>query len=420
METFVQATLPPKAVAPTAFNPLLPGFKEDPHPFFHKLRSEDPVHWSPVFQIWVLTRYADVLSALREERLSANGRNWENYEKYFMRNGEPPPSSARVYRNWMLQLDPPDHTRLRALVSKAFTPRVVEAMRTRIQQVTDDLLDRVQGRSAMDVVKDLAYPLPIIVIADMLGAPPADYERIKKWSTDLLPSFSPALSKEQLAEVSRSASEFASYVQNLIAARRQKPGNELIDGLIAARDGANRLTDDELVSTCVLLVVAGHLTTVQLVARGILLLLKNPEQMARLRKQPELIGSAVEEMLRLEAPLQVVNRPALNDFQIEGKTIRKGQMVLLSLAAANRDPAQFSDPDCFDIMRTPNRHLAFGYGLHFCPGAPLARLEAEIAIGTLLRRQAIIRLTDAKLEHEPSLLLRGLKSLPVSLIEGTA
>jgi pimeloyl-[acyl-carrier protein] synthase len=418
METSVQATLPPKAVATAAYNPLLPGFKEDPHPFFHRLRSEDPVHWSPVFQIWVLTRYADVLSSLREERLSANGRNWENYEKYFMRNGGPPPSSAQVYRHWMLQLDPPDHTRLRALVSKAFTPRVVEAMRTRIQQVTEDLLDRVQGRNTMDVVKDLAYPLPIIVIADMLGAPPSDYERIKKWSTDLLPSFSPALSKEQLAQVSESASEFAAYVQNLIEERRRKPGDELIDGLIAARDGANRLTDAELVSTCVLLVVAGHLTTVQLVGRGFLLLLKNPAQMEKLRREPEFIGSAIEEMLRMEAPLQVVNRPALADFQIDGKTIRKGQLVLLSLAAANRDPAQFPDPDRFDIARAPNRHLGFGYGLHFCPGAPLARLEAEIAINTLLRRQPTIEPTDVKLEYEPSLILRGLNSLPVRLTEG--
>jgi hypothetical protein len=411
------STSPAKAV----YNPLVPGFRENPHPQLHRLRAEDPVHWSPVLQVWVLTRHADVLFALRDPRFSASALHWENYQRFFSRSGSvgtPPP--AEVYRHWMLQLDPPDHTRLRALVSKAFTPRTVEAFRPQIQRMTDDLLDRVQGRGEMDLVADLAYPLPIMAIATLLGTPPEDYADIRRWSADLLPSFGPAMSAKQLEHVSRVTIEFSEYFKSLIACRRASPENHLLDALIAARDGANQLTDSELVSTCILLIVAGHLTTVQLIARGTLLLLRNPDQLSLLRRSPEMTSGAIEEMLRLESPLQVVNRTALQDIPIGGKTIRKGQMVILSLAGANRDPVQFPDPDRFDITRSPNRHIAFGFGEHFCAGAPLARLEAQVVFPTLLRRFPDLSLLERPLDYESSLILRALKSLPVRLVREAA
>jgi hypothetical protein len=403
------------------FNPLLPEYRENPHPFLRRLREADPVHWSPVFQVWVLTRYADVVAALRDGRLSCSPREWHNYEKHLLRGTAAAASpQATVARHFMLQIDPPDHTRLRALVSKAFTPRVVEALRPQIQATVDEMLDRVQSRGEMDIVADLAYPLPIIVIGRLLGTPRDADQRIKEWSAITLPSFGAAISAHQLDLINRAAAEFSKFFQGLIAQRRRLPGNDLIDGLIAARDGENKLSDAELISTCILLVAAGHVTTVQLIAKGMLLLLQNPDQLARLKRQPSLIETAVEEMMRCEAPLQIVGRTAMEDLQIAGKTIRKGQMLLVSLLAANRDPAQFPEPDRFDISRSPNRQIAFGYGDHFCAGAPLARLEARVAIETLLRRLPDLQLAGAAMDYDRSLLLRGLKSLPVRFSAGAA
>lgn len=415
------STLAPTRPAPSVnFNPLLPEYRQNPHPFLHRLREADPVHWSPVFQVWVLTRYADCVTALRDRRLSCSPREWHNYEKHLLRGGGAAQPQAEIARHFMLQIDPPDHTRLRALVSKAFTPRVVEAMRPKIQAIVDGMLDRVQQAGQMDLVADLAYPLPIVVIGRLLGTPPEDDRRIKEWSAIVLPSFGPAISAGQLEIINRAAAEFRDFFKALIEQRRRSPGSDLIDGLIAARDGENKLSDAELISTCILLVSAGHITTVQLLAKGMLLLLHNPAELQRLKREPKLIDGGIEEMLRCESPLQVVGRTALEDLEIGGKTIRKGQMLLVMLPAANRDPEQFPDPDRFDITRSPNRQIAFGYGDHFCAGAPLARLEAKVAISTILRRLPNLQLTEAPLDYDRSLLLRALKSLPVRFTPGGA
>ena len=396
------------------FNPLLPAFIEDPHPFLRRLREQDPVHWSPVFQVWVLTRYSDALAALGDPRLSASASGWENRAKFFYRTGgdaAPPP--MEVYRHWMLQMDPPDHTRLRALLNKAFTSRVAENLRPRIQTLVDEMLERVSSCDEMDVVADLAGPLPIRVICELLGVPSEGCERVTRWSHELLPSFGPIMSAEQLRTISATMAQFSAYMKEVLAFRKAHPQQHLLDGLIAARDSGNRLSDEELVSTCILLVFAGHLTTVQLIATGVLTLLRHPEQTERLRNDPGLSASAVEEILRFESPLQVVNRTASEDLEMGGKRIRKGQMVLISLVAANRDPEQFPEPETFDVGRTPNRHISLGYDCHYCAGAPLARLEAQIALATLFRRYPNLELRDQALQRDRNLLLRGVRKLRV-------
>lgn len=400
--------------AKIAFNPLLPEFRNHPHPFFHALRQADPVHWSPIFQCWVLTRHADCIAALQEKRLSADSRRWLKYDAYYLRGsaGEAP---ANIFSNWMLQLDPPDHTRLRALVNKAFTPRVVEAMRGRIQSLVDGLLDARAPGDTMDIIADLAYPLPVLVICDMLGMNPSDYPRIRSWSEQMLPWFAGVMSREQLRQVNAAVGEFRDYFLSIIANR--PPVDNLLTQLVDARDGENKLSTDELISTAILLTVAGHMTTVQLIGNGMLALLRNPEQLALLRREPKLIVSAVEEILRYEVPLQMVTRTAVEDMEFRGKSMLKGQMVMISLNAAGRDPERFPDPDRFDIQRGDNRHVAFGYGAHYCAGASLGRLEGQLAIQTMLDRFESIELAAETVERESSILLRGIKSMPVCVRE---
>jgi cytochrome P450 len=404
----------PDAMAAVEFNPLLPAYIENPHPFLRQLREYDPVHWSRVYQVWVLTRYADALLALRDARLSASSSGWQNRNKFFYRGrSEAAPPPIEVYRHWMLQMDPPDHTRRRALLNKAFTSRMAEAMRPRIQNIVDRLLDVASVGEGMDIITALAYPLPIRVICDLIGIPEKDQERVKRWSHELLPSFGPVMSADQLRQVSETMTAFSEYFEELIQSRKACRERHLLDSLIEAQDAGGRLSERELVSTCILLIFAGHLTTVQLIAEGVLALLCHPQQAERLRSDPRLIASAVDEVLRFDGPLQVVNRTATEDLELGGKTIRKGQMVLVSLVGANRDPEQFPEPDCFDIGRTPNRHIAFGYDCHYCAGAPLARLEAQIALETLLRRFPRVGLPNEPVQRERHLLLRGIKGFKV-------
>src|SRR6185312_5984637 len=339
--------------------------------------------------------------ALRDERLSASARHWDNYEKFYFRGGASQGvSPADIYRHWMLQLDAPDHTRLRALLNRAFTPRVVEQIRPAIQRRVDDLLDRVSDRAEMELVSELAFPLPLMIIADLLGVPTGDYPMIRRWSEELLPSFGPVMSVAQLQQIGRVMGHFKDYFRGQIA--RRPAEKTLLARLIAAREGEDRLSEDELLSTCILLIFAGHLSATQLITNGTLLLLSHPDQKQKLQHQPQLIVPAVEEMLRYESPLQVINRTAMTDLEIGGKTIRKGQMVLISLPACNRDPQRFPEPDRFNIERSENRHIAFGYGAHYCAGAPLGRLEAQIALGTLLARFPNMQLTASPIEREPS------------------
>lgn len=399
---------------PPLYNPFLPAFRDDPHPFYHRMRRESPVHFGKTVGVWVLTRYADVLNSLRDPRISASARHWRDYERFFFRKGSDGTSPmAETYDRWMLQMDPPDHTRIRGLFTKAFTPRVVAQMRERIQRLTDELIDPFVSRGDVDLMPALAYPLPIMVIAEMLGVPRADFERIKHWSEAFLPSLTPALSLDASRTVNTAVLEFREYFKGQAAIRRAEPRDDLLSAMVAAADEGDRLSEDELLATCMLLAFAGHATTVQLIANAIVLLLNHPEQLAKVQSDATLLEPAIEETLRWASPIQIVYRTTLEDVAFGNTTIPKGQMLFVSLAAANRDPEQFVDPDRFDIARTNTRHLAFGNHIHYCAGAPLARLEARIAVETLLRRLPNLRL-NGKVEREPSLVLRGIRTLPLA------
>lgn len=390
------------------FNPMDPAFVADPYPMYHRLRTEDPVHHSPL-GFWVLTRYDDVVAALRDPRLAK-----EAIASFVAaRFGAPVPALGLS----MLDRDPPDHTRLRGLVSKAFTPRVVEGLRPRIQQIVDGLLDGVGARRSMDLIEEFAYPIPVIVICEMLGVPVEDQERFKGWSLDIargldLLWLGPDSEVGRRSIAARQA--LADYFRGLIAQRRAAPRNDLLSGLIAAEEAGDKLNEMELLATCILLLIAGHETTVNLIGNGTLALLRHRDQLERLRREPGLIASAVEELLRFDGPVQRTARIPSEDVTFGGRTISKGEMVMPFIGAADRDPEQFPSPDTLDIGRTDNRHLAFGWGIHFCLGAPLARLEGQIAINTLVRRLPKLDLATDQPEYRQSLTLRGLKALPVT------
>jgi cytochrome P450 len=394
------------------FNPFIPEFREDPYPHYHAIREQDPIHWT-FLSVWLVTRYADVVAILRDPRFSADPRNWNGYARRYLRgDGEPGPL-AKFHTKWLLGIDPPDHTRLRGLATRAFTPQAVERMRVRIQHLVDELFDRVEPTGAMDVIADLAYPLPLLVIADLLGVPREHCDRLKTWSFELNPSFDPLMPLDVFERVNQVVREMTEYFGDLIRRRREDPRDDLLSGLIAARDHDDRLSEEELLATCVLLFWAGHETTVNLLGNGILSLLRHPQALERLREDPSLVMPAVEEMLRFESPVQLTYRMALQDVEIHRRTIRQGQQVILALGAANRDPAQFPDPDRFDIERRDNHHVAFSYGIHFCLGAALARVQAHVAIRALVSRLDALTLATGVLEWNPNMLVRGLKALPV-------
>jgi pimeloyl-[acyl-carrier protein] synthase len=390
------------------FNPMDPEFVADPYPTYHRLRTEDPVHHSAL-GFWVLTRYDDVVTALRDPRLAK-----EAIASFVAaRFGAPVPATGLS----MLDRDPPDHTRLRGLVSKAFTPRVVEGLRPRIQQIVDALIDGAAARGSMDLIEEFAYPIPVIVICEMLGVPVEDHEHFKGWSLDIargldLIWLGPDSEVGRRSIAARQA--LAEYFRGLIAQRRAAPRTDLLSGLIAAEEAGDKLNEVELLATCILLLIAGHETTVNLIGNGTLALLRHRDQLERLQREPGLIATAVEELLRFDGPVQRTARIPSEDVTIGGHTIAKGEMVMPFIGAADRDPAQFPDPDRLDIGRTDNRHIAFGWGIHFCLGAPLARLEGQIAINTLVRRLPKISLATDVPEYRQSLTLRGLKALPVS------
>ena len=398
---------------PVEFNPLTTEFRVDPHPSYRQLREVDPVHWSPFLGFWVLTRYADCVSVLRDaKRFSVDPRDLAIYETLMQGVGEQRPL-VQMERKWMLMLNPPDHTRLRTLVTKAFTPRVVENMRPRIQAITDELLDRVQPAGRMDIIADLSFPLPVIVIAQMLGVPAEDRDKFKSWTTDLARTLDPIISPEVLDAGDAATLAFTDYFKTLVAKRRKDPQDDLLSALIVAEEKGERLTEEELIATAVLLLGAGHETTMNLIGNGMLALFRHPDQMGKLRADSSLIANAVEECLRFDGPVQMTARTAVEDVEIDGKAITKGQQAVIVLAAANRDPAQFAHPDQFNIAREENPHIAFSHGIHYCLGAPLARGEAQIVINTLLRRLPNLRLATEELEWRDTVTIRGLKSLPV-------
>jgi len=391
-----------------SFNPMDPEFLADPYPTYHRLRAEDPVHQSPL-GFWVLTRYDDVSAVLRDPRFIKEPLA----ALVAARFGAEVPRGVGLS---MLDRDPPDHTRLRGLVSKAFTPRVVDGLRSRIQQIVDELITRVQAAGSMDVIEEFAYPIPVNVICEMLGVPLADHERFKGWSLDIARGLDSIWLPPDSEVPRRSAASrhaINDYFRGLIAQRRASPRGDLLSALIAAEEAGDKLNEEELLATCILLLIAGHETTVNLIGNGVLALLRNPGELERLRATPGLITNAVEELLRYDGPVQRTARVASAPATIGGRTIAKGEMVMPFIGAADRDPSQFPDPDRLDLTRADNRHIAFGWGIHFCLGAPLARVEGQIAIDALVRRLPRLELMTDAPEYRQSLTLRGLKTLPV-------
>jgi cytochrome P450 len=390
---------------------LEPEVLANPYPLYHKLRSEDPVHWDRFLHTWVVTRYPDVLNVLHSfsadrtptpEQLTAMGLSGLN-------------PIAKVMVKQMLFMDAPAHTRLRGLASAAFTPRKVEILRGHIQEIADDLLDRVEARGHMDVIADFAAPMPAIVTAEMLGVPTEDHVNLKKWSTDfaeMLGNFQH--NPDRIPRVLESTNNLTDYFQAAIDKMRHHPREGLIHSFMTAEIDGDRLTDEEIVANCIVTMVGGQETTTNLIGNGLLTLMRNPQQLAQLRDDSSLIPSAVEELLRYESPSQHTGRIAREDVQIGGKEIRKGQAVMAIMAAANRDPDRFPDPDRLVLDRSDNKHLAFGWSSHFCFGAPLARMEGQIAFETLLRRLPNLELVPEPLTWRNNSGLRGLMALPVN------
>jgi pimeloyl-[acyl-carrier protein] synthase len=390
---------------------LAPDFLADPYPAYHRLRAAGPVHRHPA-GFFVLTRYDEISAFLRDARFGKSG-----YQALFESRFGSGASGPWLGLS-MLFRDPPNHTRLRALVSKAFTPRVVETLREHIQEIVDRLLARVDGAPQMDVIEDLAYPVPVTVISELLGVPVDDAERVKGWSRDVaraLDAIALPVGPEVIERGRRATDEIVSYFRDLIAERRGHPGPDLLSGLIEAEEAGDRLSEPELLATCVLLYVAGHETTVNLIGNGLLALLRHPEERRRLQGDAGRLHGAIEELLRYDGPVQRAGRMPTTDIEIAGVPIPAGTLVLGLLGGANRDPAHFAEPDRLDLAREEPRHLAFGSGIHYCLGASLARLEAQVAIGTVLRRFPSLSLATERLTWRPSSTLRGLETLPVVL-----
>ncbi|MCY3898091.1 MAG: cytochrome P450 [Caldilineaceae bacterium] len=373
----------------------------NPYPTYQRLRERDPVHRMRLVDAWVLTRYDDVQAVLQDHRRFSN---------------QEAGAGDRVYTKdrSMLDLDPPDHTRLRSLVSKAFTPRSVAALGPRIEKIVEELLDEVEGEDRFDLIDSFAFPLPIIVIAEMLGVPAEDLDRFKDWSNDIVLSLEPILTREQRERFRRSEQELYEYFEGIIALRRQDPQDDLVSALLAAEEEGDRLSHGELLATLLLLLVAGNETTRNLIGNGMLALLRNPGELQRLREQRDLLEPAIDELLRYDSPVQLDGRTVLEDLEIGGKRVRAGQQVVSVVGAANRDPAAFSDPDRLDIGRNEKSHISFGRGIHYCLGASLATLEGRIALEGLLERFSSIRLA-AEPQQRKQVVLRGVEDLVVDV-----
>jgi cytochrome P450 len=396
------------------FDPFQPMMRCDPYPTYHTYRTHAPVHWGlPSFPglqgIWYLFRHTDCVTMMSDARF---GRNLPDDETITQRQ----PMLNQAARS-MLFSDPPNHTRLRSLVNKAFTSRMIERLTSRIDTITAELLDAVQPNGAMDVIADLAFPLPVIVIAEMMGVPASDRLLLKHWSFPLTRAID-ARRDEDVERINQAAMaagmEFIAYLQQLIAKRRQHPQQDLLSNLIALEAQGDKLSPEELMRMCILLLVAGHETTVNLIGNGLLALMRQPSQMELLKQQPALIESAVDELLRYDAPVQSTGRVAFEDLTLGDQHIRKGERVTALLGAANRDPAVFPHPDTLDIRRGDKHYLSFGHGIHYCLGAPLARLEGQIALNAVLQHMPNIHLQTEELTWREGFGFHGVVSLPVT------
>ena len=404
------------SVPPVAFNPFEPGFAENPYSQWQALREHDPVHESPL-GIWLLLAYDDVQRFVRDPATSVEDRHanptlLDAIQQEARGDREPDGRGGRA----MLMLDPPDHDRLRRLVTKAFTPRVIEGLRPRVQEMVDDILDRVGPAGEMELVSDLAFPLPFAVISEMLGVPEADGDELRQWSSVLVRTLEPVNDPEIIRAIEDAADAMYGFTSELIARKRDEPGDDLLTALIATEDGGDTLSDEELVDQVILLYIAGHETTVSLVGNGTLALLIHRDQLERLRADPSLDANAVEELLRYDPPVQMTRRITLTDVTVRDRTIPAGTFTVCVIASANRDRARWGDDaDDLDLGRDgAQHHLAFGGGVHYCLGAALARLEGQVAIGSLVRRFPNLEIAGDPVWNG-RLNLRGLDRLPLAL-----
>lgn len=390
----------------TDFDPRMPGFAENPYPFYARLREEDPVHFLPQLNMWWATRHADCVFILQDSRFGQT-------PAHPVPTPPLPPEILNLPPS-MFVLDPPDHTRVRSLFNKAFTPRMIERLQGHVESVAGHLLDRVAAQGHMDVMADFAMPMPVTVIAEMLGVPASDWNQFRIWTT----TFALAADATQPQSVRERALQaqlaMIAYLHDLVAERTRKPQNDLISDLIAVEEHGQRLQSGEIVSNCFLLLVTGHESTANLIGSGLLTLLRNPDQLALLRSFPELYPTAIEELLRYECPVQRTGRWVKQDVELGGKLLKKGEKVVAVMGAGNRDPEVFADPERLDITRNPNPHLGLGRGAHYCIGSSLARLEAKVAFASLLNRFPGLKLNVETPEWNPNTFIRGLRSLPVT------
>ena len=390
---------------------LDPAVLANPYPLYHRLRSEDPVHWDPYLHAWVVTRYADVVAVF--QHFSADRTPTpEKLREIGLARLTP---LAQLMVRQMLFLDPPTHSRIRGMASKAFTPRRVEVLQEHIQEITDSLLNAVQSTGHMEVLADLGVPLPAIVTEELIGLPISDREQLTRWSTDFAEVLGNFQHNPDRAErVLQSVNEMVAYFQAAVREHRAHPREDLISAFVAAEIDGDRLTDEEIVANAIVTMVGGQETTTNLIGNGLLTLLRHPAQLEKLKVEPDLMPSAVEELLRYESPSQHTARLAPDDVELGGKLIRKREAVIAVMGAANRDPSRFPDPDRLDFFRQDNRHVAFAWASHYCFGAPLARIEGQIAFKSVLRRMPNLRLKPGPLTWRTNMGLRGLTALEVT------
>jgi cytochrome P450 len=387
-----------------------PDLRANPFPRFRALREEHPIVWDDSIPggAWVVSRYADVLRGLRDGRLSGDRMP---LFRLVLRDTDEARAFDDSLQRWLLNLDAPRHTKLRALVSKAFGARIVEALRPRIQTITDGLLDAVEPSGTMDVIRDFALPLPVTIIAELLGLPVSDVPQLRQWSADVAYFFG-AMRGVKKAMASDAA--MRGYLAEMIAERRKRPNADFLSALLTTEENGEKLADADVVSTCILLFIAGHETTTNLIGNGLLALLEEPDQLALVREDSKHVPGAIEELLRFTAITPFVGRVARDDLELGGQRIENGQFVILVLGGANRDPDVFPNPERLDVLRGENRHLAFGMGMHYCLGAPLARAEGAVAFETLLRRWPRLRLGAEAPVWQANVGLRSLASFPVA------
>ncbi len=392
------------------FDPQARDFQHNPYPVYDELRSTTPVFFWEPWKIWFFTRYDDVNTLLRDRRL---GRTMDHILPPEQRYVPPPDIEpfTRLSSHSMFDKEPPEHTRLRGLVHKVFTPRRVESLREQITAITNKLLDAVVDKGEIEILEDFAVPLPVNVISELLGVPDADRHLLRPWSNNIVVMYELGHTPEQERLAVQSAVDFADYLRNLAAERRANPKDDLITALVQVEEAGERLTMDELISTCVLLLNAGHEATVNVIGNGLWALLRNPDQLRRLAAEPSLIPTAVEELMRFDTPLQLFRRWVLEDFEYKGQHFKQGDELGLMFGAANRDPARFPDPNTLDITRQDNPHISFGGGVHYCLGAPLARLELQMAYQTLLKRLPNMRLAGDAPTFKDAYVIRGLHEL---------